>query len=231
MSTLRSQYVVLFIGACVQPHLCIVTEYLPNGSLYDIMHRTNARFDWEMAIQLAIESANAINTLHCWKPTVLHRDLKPQNLLVDNNWHVKVGDFGLARFRSDKESNDPSLAKIRGTFAYAAPEVYKGQVYSTKSDIFSFAIIVWELVTRVITGSYQKPYSEHKNLKHDFQVIIQTAKNGLRPVIHSSCPPPFAQLMQRMWDPEPSLRPDFGEILQILNQIRDLFEKERGQKK
>ncbi len=62
---------------------------------------------------------------------------------------------------------------------------------------------MWELVIRCITGSYKKPYSEHKNLKFDFQIIIQTAKNGLRPVIHSSCPPPFADLMRKCWDQSP----------------------------
>lgn len=87
---------------------------------------------------------------------------------------------------------------------------------------------MWELVTRCITGKYCKPYSEHKNLKYDFQIIIQTAKNGLRPVIHSSTPAPFLELMQQCWDTIPTNRPSFAIILQTLQQIRQLFEKEQA---
>jgi hypothetical protein len=88
---------------------------------------------------------------------------------------------------------------------------------------------MWELVTRCITGSYMKPYSEHKNLK-DFQIVIQTAKKGLRPIIHSACPPPFADLMRRCWDQNPDKRPQFQDILNQLNVIRQIFEQERAKK-
>ena len=56
--------------------------------------------------------------------------------------------------------------------------------------------MLWEIITRCVTGRYHKPYSEHKNLKYDFQIIIQTAKNGLRPKIPENCPTPFVELMQ-----------------------------------
>lgn len=81
---------------------------------------------------------------------------------------------------------------------------------------------------RCITGQYRKPYSEHKTFKFDFQIMIQTAKNGLRPAIHSSCPPPFAELMQRSWDADPDKRPTMAEVLAKLQTIKDLFEKERA---
>jgi hypothetical protein len=89
---------------------------------------------------------------------------------------------------------------------------------------------MWELLNRCITGVYQKPYSEHKNLKFDFQVIVQTAKHGVRPTIPSSCPPPFVELMKKCWDADPDKRPDFTTIIKELIVIKDLFEKEKAAK-
>ncbi len=90
------------------------------------MNRTDIKYDWELVIKLCTEAATAVNTLHCWKPPVVHRDLKPQNLLVDHNWAVKVADLGLARFHT--QENSASLAKLRGTYLYAAPVCIIGGV-------------------------------------------------------------------------------------------------------
>lgn len=88
---------------------------------------------------------------------------------MDKDWNIKVADFGLARFKTTK--NEASLAKLRGTYVYAAPETYMGgQQYTTKSDVYSYSLILWELVVRCITGAYSRPYSEYRNLIFDFQV-------------------------------------------------------------
>jgi hypothetical protein len=81
---------------------------------------------------------------------------------------------------------------------------------------------------RCITGQYKKPYSENKNLKFDFQVIIQTAKYNLRPSVHTSCPPPFTSLMQKCWEADPANRPTMQEALSSLLEIKNLFERERA---
>ena len=228
LSRIKSPYVVSFIGVCYSPKLAIITELLSNGSLFDIMNRTDISYNWELVIQLCIESATAINTLHTWTPAVVHRDIKSTNLLLDNNLKVKISEVGLARFYVQENNN--SLVKLKGGYIYAAPENYNGNIYTTKSDVYSFAIILWELVTRCITGSYVKPYSEYKNLKWEFQIMIQTAKNGLRPSIHSSCPSPFADLIQRCWQQDPDKRPSFTEILATLYDIKKLFESEQSRR-
>lgn len=225
MRAIQSPYVVHFYGACLSPQLVIVTEYLPLGSIDTLMKRTDFQFDWEMVIKLCIGSACGLHALHSQHPPILHRDVKPANCLVDSNFNVKICDFGLARFFSEK---DQSLTKLRGTYAYAAPETYKGNTFSPAADVFSWSILVWELVTRCITGKYSKPYSEHKNLKFDFQIIIQTAKNGLRPNIHSSTPAPFVELMQHCWDTQPECRPTFSAILINLEEIQQLFRNEQA---
>ena len=84
---------------------------------------------------------------------------------------MKVADFGLARFKTAK--NEASLAQLRGTYVYAAPETYMGgQQYTTKSDVYSYSLILWELVMRRLLGEYVRPYSEFKNLIFDFQVPL-----------------------------------------------------------
>jgi len=80
------------------------------------------------------------------------------------------------------------LGKLRGTYAYCAPEIYFGKAFSPKSDIYSMGVIFWELVVRCIKGSYEQPYSEFPNLMFPFQIIIQTAKNNLRPSLPEKLP-------------------------------------------
>lgn len=80
-----------------------------------------------------------IECLHNWEPPVVHRDLKSLNLLVNEKWEVKVCDFGLSRFNTG--SNLETLVKMRGTFAYCSPEVYFGEQFSTKSDVYRYGYL------------------------------------------------------------------------------------------
>jgi len=229
LSELRSPHVVFFYGCVVKPLPSLVTEFLPNGSLYDVMTRPDIKIDWEVVITLSIESARAVNTLHCWKPQIMHRDLKSGNLLIDKNWTVKAADFGLARFKIP--DNKSTLNKLRGTYTYSAPESYEGKEFTTKSDVYSYGIILWELITRCLTGAYHRPYSEYKNLKYDFQIIIQTSKNNLRPTVPDNCPPPFRDLISSCWDPDPRRRHEFNHILEKLLSLKELYLKEKHRKK
>eukprot|EP01087_Luapelamoeba_hula_P007953 TRINITY_DN1967_c0_g1_i1.p1 TRINITY_DN1967_c0_g1~~TRINITY_DN1967_c0_g1_i1.p1 ORF type:complete len:883 (+),score=141.90 TRINITY_DN1967_c0_g1_i1:59-2707(+) len=229
MSQIRSPKVVFLYGACLSPKFCIVTEYLPRGSLHDIMSKEEVQLDWKLALRLVTAAAEAMHVLHCWKPCIVHRDLKSPNLLVDKDWNIKVADFGLARFETSK--NESSLGKLRGTFLYTAPESYNKKQYTTKSDVYSYGIILWEVVTRLLEKRYVRPFSDHKNIQFDFQVIIQTAKRNLRPTIHKDCPEPFRDLMTACWDPEPASRPDFSEVLERLKNIKTVYRRNnsRGQ--
>eukprot|EP01089_Gocevia_fonbrunei_P014277 TRINITY_DN3876_c0_g1_i1.p1 TRINITY_DN3876_c0_g1~~TRINITY_DN3876_c0_g1_i1.p1 ORF type:complete len:497 (+),score=74.25 TRINITY_DN3876_c0_g1_i1:52-1491(+) len=229
MIQLRCPKVVFFYGAVIRPHLCLVTEFMEKGSLYDIMNDKKVKFGWALVFKLATEAALAVNALHQWKPAIVHRDLKSPNLLVDKRLNIKVADFGLARFTT--LNNASSLAKFRGTYAYAAPETFYGTKYSTKSDVYSFGIILWELVMRNMHGSHHRPYSEYSWLKFDFQIIIQTSKKGLRPTLPSECPEPLKQLIIESWDEDPAKRPEFVDILQRLEELTNLYQKERQKNK
>ena len=228
---IRCKSIVNFIGVSLYPKLAIINEYLPYGSIFDIMNNNNnnnnnnIKYDWELVIKLAIGAAEAMATIHNNRPPLLHKYLTPTNLLVDSSLNVKVTDLAISRFITNE--NNTNVNKIKGSYIYASPEVFNNLQYTTKSDCFSFGIILWELTHRCIAGTYLKPYYEHKNLKYDFQIIIQTAKHNLRPSIHSTCPPPFADIMHKCWDPIPDNRISFDQILSQLQAIKVLFEQEQ----
>eukprot|EP01133_Synstelium_polycarpum_P005972 gene5972-6917_t len=198
MSSLRSPHVVYFYGMVIQPKICMIMEYCSNQTLYHLMH-TSMDFTWDWVLKFSIEMVKGIKCLHNWKPVIVHRDLKSLNLLVSDNWTIKVADFGLSRFATAKSA---SIRKTRGTYAYCAPEVFFGD-FTVKGDIFSIGIIMWELVIRCMKAKYERPFSEYKHIQYDFQILIQTSKHNLRPTIPPNCPELFTTLITQCWDPTP----------------------------
>ena len=96
--------------------------------------------------------------------------------------------------------------------------------FSVKSDVYSLGVIFWELISRCIQGTYERPYGEYKHLVFDFQIIIQTAKKGLRPTIPQSCPSGWAGLIRNCWEASADRRPECAEVLGILENLRKEYE-------
>ncbi|KAG5147961.1 hypothetical protein JHK82_014842 [Glycine max] len=156
MKRVRHPNVVLFMGSVTKrPHLSIVTEHLPRGSLYRLIHRpaSGEILDKRRRLRMALDVAKGINYLHCLKPPIVHWDLKSPNLLVDKNWTVKVCDFGLSRFKANTFIPSKSVAgtvKFLPPPEWMAPEFLRGEPSNEKSDVFSFGVIVWELVVGAV---------------------------------------------------------------------------------
>ncbi|KAH9777725.1 PAS domain-containing protein tyrosine kinase family protein [Citrus sinensis] len=145
---LRHPNVLLFMGAVAsQERLGIVTEFLPRGSLFKTLHKNYQALDIKRRLRMALDVARGMNYLHHRNPPIVHRDLKSSNLLVDKNWTVKVGDFGLS---SLKNATYLTAKSGRGTPQWMAPEVLRSEPSNEKSDVFSFGVILWELVTASI---------------------------------------------------------------------------------
>ncbi|KAK8578806.1 hypothetical protein V6N12_069150 [Hibiscus sabdariffa] len=145
MRKLRHPNVLLFVGAVYsQEQLAIVTEFLPRGSLFKALHKNNQALDVKRRMRMALDVARGMNYLHHRNPPIVHRDLKSSNLLVDRNWNVKVGDFGLSRW---KNGTFLTTKSGRGTPQWMAPEVLRNEPSNEKSDVFSFGVILWELMT------------------------------------------------------------------------------------
>jgi ankyrin repeat protein len=212
-----SPNIIKFFGASLSGKLSMVMEFCSRGSLYDVLNKKDFVFEWDRFFSLTREVVQGVEALHVNNPSVLHRDLKTLNVLVGDDWHARVCDFGLSRFNTG--SNLSTLAKCRGTYAYIAPEVYNCEKFTTKSDIYSVGVIIWELVYRILTGKYLRPFGEFKHLQFDFQILIQACKMNLRPTIPTNTPQSLIDLITICWAPERDSRIEAAEVLQRLKTI------------
>jgi len=225
ISAIQSPYIVKLYGAVPSEKLKMVMEICTRGSLYGILNTQQWHIGWEEFFVFAEQMFRGLIVIHTHKPQILHRDLKSLNVLVSEDWICKLCDFGLARF--DTGGNMETLSKLRGTFAYSAPEVYFGERYSDKSDIYSMGILLWEMLYRVINQEYQRPYEEFPRLKLDWQIIHKTATENLRPTIPPSTPVPLATLIRQCIVKDQAGRPDAKEVLQELSQLHAQYRHSR----
>ncbi|TYI88753.1 hypothetical protein E1A91_D03G005100v1 [Gossypium mustelinum] len=201
---IRHKNVVQFIGACTRaPNPCIVTEFMARGSLYDYLHQQRGVFKLPSLLKVALDVSKGINYLH--QNNIIHRDLKTANLLMDENQVVKVADFGVARV----QAQSGVMTAETGTYRWMAPEVIEHKPYDHKADVFSFGIALWELLTGEI------PYS----LLTPLQAAVGVVQKSLRPTIPKNTHPRLGELLERCWQQDPTQRPNFSEIIEILQQI------------
>ncbi|CAN8279949.1 unnamed protein product [Cochlearia groenlandica] len=155
LSRLRSQYLLALLGYCSDnSHKLLVYEFMANGGLQEHLYPNNRssgsvapRLDWETRMRIALEAAKGLEYLHeTVSPPVIHRDFKSSNILLDRNFHAKVSDFGLAKVGSDKAGVHVST-RVLGTQGYVAPEYPLTGHLTTKSDVYSYGIVLLELLT------------------------------------------------------------------------------------
>ncbi|XP_006745519.1 mitogen-activated protein kinase kinase kinase 10 [Leptonychotes weddellii] len=209
---LKHPNIIALRGACLSPpHLCLVMEYARGGALSRVL--AGRRVPPHVLVNWAVQVARGMNYLHSDAPVpIIHRDLKSINILIleaieNHNLAdtvLKITDFGLAR-----EWHKTTKMSAAGTYAWMAPEVIRLSLFSKSSDVWSFGVLLWELLTGEV------PYREIDALA----VAYGVAMNKLTLPIPSTCPEPFARLLEECWDPDPHGRPDFGSILKQLEVI------------
>ncbi|PQM38414.1 serine/threonine-protein kinase EDR1 [Prunus yedoensis var. nudiflora] len=210
MLRLRHPNVVLFMGAVTRPpHFSILTEFLPRGSLYRLLHRPNSQLDEKRRMRMAFDVAKGMNYLHTSHPTVVHRDLKSPNLLVDKNWNVKVCDFGLSRTKHHTFLSSKSTA---GTPEWMAPEVLRNEPANEKCDVYSFGVILWELATCCVPWKGLNP----------MQVVGAVGFQNRRLEIPEDMDPVVAEIIRDCWQREPNLRPSFSQLMVRLRRLQRL---------
>lgn len=214
LQKIRHPNVVQFLGAVTQSSpMMIVTEYLPKGDLRAYL-KSRGALKPTKAVRFALDIARGMNYLHENKPApIIHRDLEPSNILRDDSGHLKVADFGVSRLLTIKE--DKPLTCLDTSCRYVAPEVFRNGEYGTKVDVFSFALILQELIE-----GYSPFYTKQENevpkayaarQRPPFKAPAKHYAHGLK------------ELIEECWDEKPSKRPTFRQIITRLESIHNSF--------
>ncbi|KAJ7973866.1 Receptor-like kinase [Quillaja saponaria] len=148
ISRVHHKHLVSLVGYCITgTHRLLVYEFIPNNTLEFHLHgKGRPTMDWPTRLRIALGSAKGLAYLHedC-HPKIIHRDIKAANILLDFKFEVKVADFGLAKFSSD--INTHVSTRVMGTFGYLAPEYASSGKLTDKSDVFSYGVMLLELIT------------------------------------------------------------------------------------
>lgn len=222
LSRLRHPHIVRFLGSGHQPRRFLVLELLDGGSL---SHALGVRVDkdqrsWRKyfsfldALRLARAMADGLDYLHSrWHESVsvVHRDLKPDNIGFTSDGNIKIFDFGLCSVirRKGSSSDTYEMTGNTGTLRYMAPEVALAKSYNQSVDTYSFGIIMWQIVKGKVpfSGLGRRTYMEN--------VVV----GGDRPRLDRIWPKAFSRLLQRCWQEDYTQRPSFGEIMSELDAL------------
>ncbi|KAJ0967736.1 hypothetical protein J5N97_024653 [Dioscorea zingiberensis] len=149
LGRIRHRHIVRLLGFCSKNDTnLLVFEYMPNGSLGEVLHgKKGGHLHWDTRYKIAVEAAKGLCYLHhdC-SPAILHRDVKSNNILLDSDFEAHVADFGLAKFLQDSGTSE-CMSAIAGSYGYIAPEYAYTLKVDEKSDVYSFGVVLLELVT------------------------------------------------------------------------------------
>ncbi|KAJ6322152.1 hypothetical protein OIU77_012099 [Salix suchowensis] len=148
ISRIHHRHLVSLVGYCIsETQRLLIYDYVPNNTLHFHLHEVGRpALDWATRVKIAAGAARGLAYLHedC-HPRIIHRDIKSSNILLDNNFEAKVSDFGLAKLALD--TNTHVTTRVMGTFGYMAPEYASSGKLTDKSDVFSYGVVLLELIT------------------------------------------------------------------------------------
>lgn len=144
LNQLRHPNILLYMGVSMDQynHFYMITEFVGRGSLFEMLHTIKMVLDDSKIFKIARQVAMAL--LYLTRRQLFHCDLKSQNILISDDWTVKICDFGLSRYQQKLETDNKG--KI-GTPHWMAPEILRGEKFTEASDVYSFGVILWEMMT------------------------------------------------------------------------------------
>ncbi|KAM0875301.1 hypothetical protein ACQ4PT_036879 [Festuca glaucescens] len=229
LSRLHHRNLVKLIGICTEEHMrCLVYELVPNGSLESHLHgsdKDTAVLDWDARLQIALGAARGLAYLHeDSSPRVIHRDFKSSNILLEHDFTPKVSDFGLARIALG-EGNEHISTRVMGTFGYLAPEYAMTGHLLVKSDVYSYGVVLLELLTGRKPVDMSRPPGQENLVA--WACPFLTNRDGLETLIDVSLGSgiPFdsiakvAAIASMCVQPEVDQRPFMGEVVQALKLV------------
>lgn len=199
LSQIAHSKIVRFLGYCPSPP-SMVLEYYSLGCLDKVMYEKRLRLTVAQNTSVALDVALGMAYLHHQR--ILHRDIKPQNILLDDGFVGRIADFGLAKNNVGPEG--VHSAGMTGTVPYMAPEILSRAPYGYAVDVYAYGVMLNEMF------ALQRPYDGNQ-VEWVMSAVLST---NLRPQLASSMPPIAAMLAQRCWATEPNNRPRFPEVVQ-----------------
>ncbi|KAL3624430.1 hypothetical protein CASFOL_031098 [Castilleja foliolosa] len=232
----RHKNLVRLLGYCVEgAYRMLVYEYVDNGNLDQWLHGDVgdvSPLTWEIRMNVIIGTAKGgLAYLHeGLEPKVVHRDIKTSNILLDRQWHTKLSDFGLAKLLNSE--NSYVTTRVMGTFGYVAPEYACTGMLNEKSDIYSFGILIMEIITGRSPVDYSRPKGE-VNLVDWLKMMVGNRKS--EEVIDPKLPErPASKALKRVIlvalrcvDPDAQKRPKMSHVIHMLESEDLLTRDER----
>ncbi|KAK7316704.1 hypothetical protein RJT34_00362 [Clitoria ternatea] len=231
----RHKNLVRLLGYCIEGvHRLLVYEYVNNGNLDQWLHGVMSQqgtLTWEARMKVILGTAKALAYLHeAIEPKVVHRDIKSSNILIDKEFNAKVSDFGLAKLLGSGESH--ITTRVMGTFGYVAPEYANTGLLNERSDIYSFGVLLLEVVTGRDPVDYSRPTNE-VNLVEWLKMMVGTRR--AEEVVDSRLDvKPSTRALKRSLlvalrcvDPEAEKRPKMSQVVRMLEADEYPFREDR----
>ncbi|KAF5204295.1 Receptor-like kinase lip2 [Thalictrum thalictroides] len=231
----RHKNLVRLLGYCAEgAHRMLVYEYVDNGNLEQWLHGDvgpHSPLTWEIRMNIILGTAKGLTYLHeGLEPKVVHRDVKSSNILLDRQWNPKVSDFGLAKLLGSDSSY--VTTRVMGTFGYVAPEYASTGMLNERSDVYSFGILIMEIITGRNPVDYNRPSGE-VNLVEWLKSMVasRNAEGVLDPKMTEK---PSSRALKRALlvalkcvDPDSHKRPKMGHVIHMLEADDFPFREDR----
>ncbi|KAL1561494.1 putative serine/threonine-protein kinase pix13 [Salvia divinorum] len=228
---------VKLLGYCWEERqFLLVYEYMQRGSLESHLFRKGGeQIPWDIRIKIATGAARGLAMLHTTEKTVIYRDFKASNILLDGEFNAKLSDFGLAKL-GPVDGNSHVTTKVVGTYGYAAPEyIATGHVY-VKSDVYGFGVVLLEIITGLRVLDLNRP-TKQINLVDWARPSLSNKKKLSKlmdPRLEDEYPSKAAfataELIVKCIEPDPKSRPDMEEVLRNLEEISRVKMRPKKQK-
>ncbi|XP_055369462.1 tyrosine-protein kinase Tec isoform X2 [Betta splendens] len=203
MMTLSHPKLVQLYGVCTQHRpIYIVTEFMELGCLLNFLRQRRGTLDLGSLLSMCLDVSEGME--HLERHGFIHRDLAARNCLVSDCLVVKVSDFGMARYVLDNQYTSSSGAKF--PVKWSPPEVFNFCKYSSKSDVWSYGVLMWEVFTEG-----RMPFEQHQN--HEVVTMVTQGHRLYRPKLATNG---IFEIMQQCWDEKPEARPSFSNLSMMI---------------